>query len=116
MHQFHKLTVWQKSIQMVEDIYKITETFPKSEKFGLVSQMRRASVSIPSNIAEGCGRNSANQLKYYLGVASGSASELYTQIILATNLKLLVKEVGEELKSKLSYILNMIFRLQKTLA
>lgn len=83
---FKELIVWQKSIDLVLEIYKITKQFPSEEKFGLCAQMQRASVSIPSNIAEGSGRNHTNEFKQYLGVAYGSSSELETQIIIAKKL------------------------------
>jgi len=83
----HKdLKVWQKGIELVKVIYDITKTFPSNEQFGLTSQIRRCSVSIPSNIAEGCGRNSDKELIHFLYIALGSASELETQIIISQEL------------------------------
>ena len=86
MHQFEKLTIWQKAMDLVVDVYKSTEQFPDTEKYGLISQMRRSAVSIPSNIAEGSGRNSNQQFKYFLGIASGSTAELLTQTFLSERL------------------------------
>ncbi|MBZ9779419.1 four helix bundle protein [Psychroflexus sp. CAK8W] len=84
----HKeLDVWKVSIDLVTLVYKLTEAFPKSEHYGLVNQMRRSAVSIPSNIAEGSGRNSWKELHQFIGYAIGSAAELDTQIIIAKNLK-----------------------------
>lgn len=83
----HKdLTVWQKSMDLVEQIYTITDKFPKSQLFGLTSQMQRAAVAIPSNIAEGAKRNHKAEYIQFLGVANGSAAELETQLILARKL------------------------------
>ena len=77
------LKVWQKSIDFVENIYRITEVFPKTEQFGLVSQMRRAAVSISSNIAEGNGRKSQKEFQHFLSISIGSLAEVETQIIIA---------------------------------
>lgn len=86
----HKnLIVWQKSIDLVSMIYKITSQFPSEEIYGLTSQMRRASVSIPSNIAEGHGRLSEKELLRFLYISLGSAAELETQIIIAKKLEFL---------------------------
>lgn len=82
LQSFKNLIVWQKSILLAKEIYKITENLPKSELFGLTSQMRRASVSIPSNIAEGYKRKNLKEYIQFLSIADGSAAELETQIIL----------------------------------
>ena len=82
----HDLRVWQLSIRLVERIYRFTHSFPDSEKYGLVSQMRRAAVSIPSNIAEGAARSSKKEFIRFLYIARGSLSELETQLLLAKKL------------------------------
>ena len=82
MRDFRKYTVWQDGIKFVKRIYKFSESLPKDEKFGLISQIKRASVSIPSNIAEGCSRNSEIEFKRFLEIALGSAFELETQLII----------------------------------
>ena len=87
MSSYKELIVWQKSIQLVIDIYKLTEVFPKDECYGLVSQMQRAAVSIPSNIAEGNERNSNKEFAHFLYIAKGSLAELETQIIISEKLK-----------------------------
>lgn len=85
---YHKdMEVWKKSIELVTKVYEITKTFPEDEKFGLVSQIRRASVSIPSNIAEGAARNSDKEMLRFLDISLGSIAELETQLIIAENLK-----------------------------
>jgi len=91
-----KLDVWIKSMDLVEYIYKISNTFPDSEKFGLISQMRRSAVSIPSNIAEGAARKGDKELNQFLHIALGSLSELDTQYMIAVRLNYIVK--NEELE------------------
>ncbi len=87
MVKTHKdLDVWKKSMDLVMDVYRDTQTFPKEEVYGLTSQMRRAAVSIPSNVAEGASRNSKKEFCRYLYIALGSASELETQILIADRL------------------------------
>lgn len=87
MSSYKELIVWQKSIQLVTDIYKLTKTFPKEEIYGLASQMQRAVVSIPSNIAEGNDRNSSKEFSQFLRIARGSLAELETQIIISEKLE-----------------------------
>ncbi|MDX5333637.1 MAG: four helix bundle protein [Gammaproteobacteria bacterium] len=82
----HELEVWQTAIELVEEIYAITSGFPKHERFGLVSQLRRCSVSVPSNIAEGSARLTAREFLHFLGMARGSLSEMETQLIIASRL------------------------------
>jgi four helix bundle protein len=89
MQDFRKLVVWQKSHQLTLDVYKITKTYPKEELFGLTSQTRRAAASIPTNIAEGCGRNGGADLARFLDIALGSACELDYHFILARDLEYL---------------------------
>jgi four helix bundle protein len=86
MNNHKDLDVWNKSISLVTDIYKLTKDFPKDEIYGLTTHMRRAAVSIPSNIAEGASRNSGKEFIQFLYISLGSASELETQIIISQNL------------------------------
>ena len=86
VESYKDLHVWQRSIQMTVAIYKFTAAFPSEERFGLTSQLRRAAVSVPSNIAEGYGRNTSGEYKHFLGVARGSNSEVQTQLIIAKEL------------------------------
>ena len=86
IRSYRDLVVWQKAVELVTEIYRLTQTFPKEEMFGLMSQMRRAAVSIPSNIAEGHGRLSRKEYIYFLGNARGSLAELETQVTIARNL------------------------------
>ncbi len=88
MNKYKELQVWQISMDVAETIYQLTSSFPDEEKFGLKSQLRRCSVSVPSNIAEGAGQNSSKEFNYFLGIANGSCYELETQVILSNKLGL----------------------------
>ena len=85
---FQDLTVWQRSMELTEAVYSLTKTFPKDEIYGLTSQMRRASISIASNIAEGRGRATDRDFKQFLNIAQGSTYEVQTQLLLAKRLKI----------------------------
>jgi len=85
---FHKLTVWQRAIDLTVCIYVLTQKFPKEETYGLVSQLRRASVSVASNIAEGRGRLNPGEFRQFLGVALGSTFEVQTQLLVARGLEM----------------------------
>ncbi len=116
MMKTHKdLIVWQKGIELVKSIYEITDSYPKSEQFGLVSQLRRCSVSIPSNIAEGCGRNSDKELIQFLYIALGSASELETQVIISVELGFLEKNKAESVEILVNEIIKMVSSLIKSI-
>ena len=93
---YRDLIAWQKAIDLVTAVYEQTKTFPKEELYGLMSQMRRAAVSVPSNIAEGQGRHSTNEFRHFLGNAQGSLYELETQIIISRRLGL-ISFKGEEM-------------------
>jgi four helix bundle protein len=109
----HKLEVWKRSIEFVTTIYKLTENFPKSEVYGLVQQMRKSAVSIPSNIAEGAGRNIKNEFKQFLSIAQGSTAELETQILIARNLGFI--EAPELLLTELDELSKMLIGLARAL-
>ena len=101
----HKdLRVWQQSIEMVTSIYKITKAFPKDEIFGLVSQMHRAAVSVPSNIAEGYARGTDKEKLHFLRISSGSMSEIETQLILSLNLGYIGQETYNELSEQITSV------------
>jgi len=109
----HKdLTVWKRSFEMVIHLYKTTANFPKDELYGLTSQIRRAAVSIPSNIAEGAARSSRKEFIQFLYISLGSLSELETQILIAAELKYLVLD---ELLSTIEEIRKMLLGLIKKL-
>lgn len=108
MGNFKELLVWKKSIELVTEIYEITSVFPSEEKFGLVSQIRRASVSVPSNIAEGNSRRSSADYIQFLKIARGSSAEVETQIIISKNLGFIEELKCNELLSKITEIMKMI--------
>ena len=109
-----KLVVWQKSMELVSEIYKATATFPKTEEYGLSSQMRRAVVSIPSNLAEGAARKGNKEFKQFLNIAQGSISELDTQLELAYMLGYLDAGLHADLTTKLTDISKMLFGLTRS--
>lgn len=99
VNSFRDLIVWRKSMQLVTIIYKLSANFPDTEKFGLTNQIRRASVSVPSNIAEGFGRNATGDYVRFLQIASGSLYELQTQLEIAENLTFLTRTQSAEADS-----------------
>ena len=110
----HKdLKVWQESMTLVTQIYKISEDFPKHEIYGLTSQIRRAAVSIPSNIAEGAGRKGENEFKRFLFIALGSLSEVETQLEISQRLNYI--DTIEEINKSIYFIRNMLSNLIKSL-
>jgi four helix bundle protein len=115
MNRFKELKVWQESMDVVVDVYKITKQFSKEELYSLTSQIRRASVSIPSNIAEGSGRDSAKDFSRFLSISNGSASELVTQLELAVRLKFITSDELETVQKRIDYVQNMIYKLQVSL-
>tara|TARA_Y100000815_G_scaffold228843_2_gene217968 strand:- start:5487 stop:5837 length:351 start_codon:yes stop_codon:yes gene_type:complete len=113
--QSHKdLKVWQESMLLVEDTYSIVKLFPSDELYGLTSQMRRASISVPSNIAEGAGRKTNKEWMRFLYIAMGSLSELETQMELAVRLKFV--EANPEYSQRIFYIRNMLSKLIASLS
>src|SRR6266852_4413119 len=101
MRPHEKLDVWKKAIDFVVAVYRATDGFPKEEKFGLTSQLRRAAVSIPANIAEGAGRKSSKEFAYFLSNSQGSASEVETELLIASRLGYLNPNVFSELQESL---------------
>lgn len=92
MNKFEDLNIWKKSMDLVEQVYLLSNELPKNERFGLTSQIKRCCVSIPSNIAEGAGRNSKKEFIHFLSIANGSTAELKTQLLLLIRLKFIPKE------------------------
>jgi four helix bundle protein len=113
---YKDLIVWQKSIELAKAIYKLTQSFPAEEKFGLVSQMRRAAVSIPSNIAEGQARRTTPEFIQFITHAQGSTAELDTQIILAVELKFCPKTDALRIYELTDEIRRMLNALHRKLA
>ena len=116
MHDFKKLNVWMEAIALVTEVYKTTKRFPSEEKFGLISQINRCAVSIPSNIAEGAGRNSDKEFVNFLGIANASSYELETQLIIAKNLDYLNENDLAVSSDKIDKIQKMIFKLKKKIS
>jgi four helix bundle protein len=112
LQSFKNLIVWQKSFELVKDIYILTNLLPKTEQYGLTSQLQRCAVSIPSNIAEGQQRNNIKEYRQFLGIARGSAGELETQLLLVSEIYKLntVSHI-----SKLQEIQKMLLSLYKKL-
>ena len=105
---FRGLNAWRKSHELATDVYKATSGFPPSEQYGLTSQIRRSAVSIPSNIAEGCGRGGDAELARFFQIALGSASELEYQLMLARELRYLSHDDHERLSSKVIEVKKML--------
>lgn len=110
----HKdLEVWKKSMDLVEEVYALSKFFPDDEKFGLTNQIRRASVSVPSNISEGAARKSDKEFIQFLYIALGSLSELETQYLIAVRLKYIIENI--EIENKINEVKRMIVGLRNYL-
>jgi four helix bundle protein len=109
MHDFKKMKVWQKARELAKNIYIVTSNFPKEEIFGLTSQIRRSSISIVSNIAEGAGRNTDGEFINFLGIANGSSFELETQLMIALDLGYISDSKSVALQQDLIEIQKMLF-------
>jgi four helix bundle protein len=110
-----RLDVWNKAIDLTVDIYKLSETFPRTELYGLTSQMRRASISVPSNLAEGAGRQTKKEFVNFLHMAQGSLSELDTQLVISSRLEYISMENYQEIENKIETITKMLTGLIKSL-
>ena len=115
MKDYKKLKVWEKSIELVLKIYKLTGSFPISEQYGLTSQIRRSAVSIPSNIAEGSGRQSEGDFNHFLNIAKGSSNELETQVIISKKLAYLSDDDLVSCLSDIEEVQKMLTGLQRSL-
>jgi four helix bundle protein len=115
MNNLKELKIWNKAIDLAVDVYKATSTFPSDERFGLISQSRRAAVSIPSNIAEGAGRNSPKEFNNFLGIANGSSYELQTQLVIANKLTILESEILGSLLTQIDELQKMTYGFQQML-
>ncbi len=116
IRSFRDLLIWQKGIELAEAVYALTRTFPAEEKFGLVSQLRRAAVSVPSNIAEGQVRRSAAEFCQFLSISLGSLAELETQLILASKLGLGAGPQVDLLLSRIHELQKMVHSLRSRLS
>ena len=115
MHRFKELDIWKRSRLFCSEVYAITSKFPESEKFGLTNQLRRASVSMPSNIAEGSSRQSKKDFTRFLQIALGSAYEIETQLLIAQDLNFVKDSELEYVFSELQEIIKMITKFKSTL-
>ncbi len=115
MNNLKELKIWNKAIDLTVDVYKATSNFPTDERFGLISQLRRAAVSISSNIAEGAGRNSTKEFNNFLGIANGSSFELHTQLVIANRLGMLTVEILEPLLAQIDELQKMTYGFQQML-
>jgi len=112
---YNDLITWQKGIELVKEVYKAAQSFPKEEIYGLTSQIRRSAVSIPSNIAEGHARNTTGEFIQFLGIAKGSLAELDTQIIIAAELGFISEQQKNLLREKITEINRLTNGLIKSL-
>lgn len=112
---FRELEVWKKGIELVQEIYGITENFPSRETYGLTSQMRRCAVSIPSNIAEGFRRRGSKEFKHFLSITQGSLAELETQIVISQRLSYLSTAEEADVLERIDHLCRMVTNLSRTL-
>ena len=115
MHRFKNLEIWKKSRLFCHTIYILTSDFPEAEKFGLTNQLRKASISVPSNIAEGSSRNSNKEFSRFLEIALGSCYELETQILIAADLNFIAHDKLYIVTKELEEIIKMISKFKSTL-
>jgi four helix bundle protein len=115
MHNYRELKIWQRSMDFVVKVYEVTADFPKEERYGLTSQLRRCAVSVPSNISEGAGRGTNNQFKRFLEYSMGSSNEAQTQIELACRVKYLKREIADSLIDEALQIYKMILTFYNSL-
>ena len=108
MRDFRKLKVWEKAHHFTLQVYRITKDFPSDERFGLTVQLRRAAASVPTNIAEGCGRHSERELARFMSIAAGSASEVEYQLLLACDLNYIPNETYRELNQQVNDVKRML--------
>jgi len=113
-YSFEKLEVWKESVELVKIIYRITDEFPDEERFGLVSQLRRASISISSNLSEGTSRRTNKDKAHFTTISFSSAMEVLNQIIISKELQFISEEDYLELREKISKITNMLNSLRKS--
>ncbi|MEQ9285823.1 MAG: four helix bundle protein [Cyclobacteriaceae bacterium] len=113
MHQYKELKVWQKSMDLAESIYEVTKGFPSEEKYGVTGQLRRCAISIPSNIAEGAGRNSDRDFSRFLDISVGALFELETQVLLSFRVGFLIESSKDEIVGEVSQIHAMLIGLNK---
>jgi four helix bundle protein len=114
VRNYRDLRVWEEAHRLVLSIYKVTQFFPKEERFGLTSQIRRSAASIPANLAEGCGRRSDGEMARYIQIAMGSGAELSYHLLLAKDLGFVKNEEHAELDASVERIMRMLSSLSAT--
>jgi four helix bundle protein len=115
MHNLKELIIYHKAMSLAEQVYTVTSVLPKEETYGLKAQIRRSAISIPSNIAEGAGRNTTGEFCHFLGISNGSSYELLTQIVLANRFKMISDQSLQPLILGIEEIQKMNFKLQQHL-
>ncbi len=113
IHNFRELVAWQKAMQLTKEVYLLTNTFPASERYGLTSQIQRAVVSIPSNIAEGAGRPTEKELVHFLSFALGSVYELETELLLAGEFGYIDAEQSKQINKEVVEVQKLVYSLMK---
>jgi four helix bundle protein len=116
MRDFRELKVWQKAHQVVLGVYRHSRAFPSDERFGLTAHLRKSATSVPSNIAEGCGRDSEKELSRFMSIAAGSASELEYQLLLAHDLDYLAPDAYAGLNEQVAEVKRMLYRFMQSLS
>lgn len=115
MHNFKELRIWKDSMELSKNVYELTRKFPQDERYALTQQINRCVVSIPSNIAEGAGRNTKNDFRHFVAISLGSSFELETQLLLAGEFEYLEKQNLETILSKLTSLQKMINKFRESL-
>lgn len=115
MHNYKELKIWQKSMDLVENVFQLIANFPDSEKYGLIDQIKRSSISVPSNIAEGAGRNSNKDFSRFLSISRGSLNELNTQLIISLRLNFIENDKLNKLENEINEIQKMIYKFNQGL-
>jgi len=115
MNNYKELKIWQKSVDLAVRIYEITKDFPSEEIYGLTSQIRRSAVSVPSNIAEGAGRNTKKDFNNFLGISNGSSCELDTQMIIAQRINLIDQLALKSIQQQIDEVQKMNWSLKRSL-
>jgi four helix bundle protein len=116
MRDFRELKVWQKAHQVAVNVFRHSRSFPAEERFGLTAHLRKSATSVPSNIAEGCGRDTEKELGRFLSIAAGSASELEYQLLLAHDLEYLPPDAYADLKEQVAEVKRMLYRFMQSLS
>ena len=116
MHNFRQLNIWKEARLLVKEVYLLTKKFPSDERFGLISQINRCSISVPSNIAEGSARSTNKDFAHFLKISLGSLFELETQLLLSADLNMISESENEELFKRIIVLQKMISNFIKTLS